>query len=196
MSKKLTQTLAIVLVAIAVVSYVLYQKYMVAATVNGKPISRLAIISELEKQGGKNILDSIITQELIRDQAAKENISVSQAELDKELKNIETSVASQGGTLDEVLKQKGMTKTDLLNEIKLQVMVQKLVKADTIKITDKEVEDYIKSNKDQFPVNAKVKPDTNQIKETLKSQKLQTKIQEFITALRTKAKITYFGSYK
>lgn len=196
MLKKIAPFLVAIIVIIAVVAYSLYQKYMIAATVNGTPISRLAVIAELEKQGGKKVLDTIITQELLLAQAKKENVSVSQAELDKEFKKIEITITEQGGTLDEALKQKGMTKADLSKEITLQVMVQKLVKADQIKITDKEVEDYMKANKDQFPADAKTKPDTNQIKETLKQQKLQIAIQKFITDLHTKAKINYFGAYK
>lgn len=196
MPKKIAPILIATLVVIATISYVFYQNYLVAASVNGKPISRLAVIAKLEKQGGKSVLDTIITQQLISEQAKKDNISVSQDEVDKEIKKIEASVASQGGTLDEALAQKGMTKADLSDEIKLQVTIQKLVKANEIKITDKEVEKYITDNKEQFPTNTKEKPDINQIKESLRQEKLQTKIQEFVTNLRKNAKITYFGSYK
>lgn len=196
MLKKIASIIFAVLIVMTLVSYFLYQKYLIAATVNDKSISRLEVVGELEKQGGKKVLDSIITQKLILEQAKKENISVSQAELEKELKKIEASVTSQGGTLDAALLQKGMTRADLSTEIKMQLIVQKLVKANAIKITDKEVEVYMNANKEQFPADSKTKPDTNQIKETLKTQKLQSKIQEFITGLHSKAKITYFGAYK
>lgn len=197
MPKKLTPIqIAAVVIVLAILGYVLYQNYLVAAIVNGKPIGRLGIVTELEKQSGKKLLDTVITQELIKEAATKANITVSQSDTDKELKTIEATVKAQGGTLDEALAQKGMTKADLTSDIQLQVMVQKLVKADDIKITDAEVTEYMKDNPEQFPANAKEKPDTNQIKESLKQQKLQTKIQSYITDLHTKAKITYFGSYK
>lgn len=197
MPKKLTPIqIAAVVIILIILGYVLYQNYLVAATVNGKPIGRLGIINQLEKQGGKSALDTVITQELIKDAAKKENITVSQADIDKEIKTIEATVKAQGGTLDAALAQKGMTKADLTSDIQLQVMVQKLVKADAIKITDEEVAKYMKDNKDQFPADAKEKPDTKLIKESMKQEKLQTKIQAFITDLHTKAKITYFGSYK
>lgn len=196
MLKKIAPIIGVVIVVIVFAAYFIYQNYLVAATVNGKPISRLTVIGELEKQGGKKILDTVITQQLIFDEAKKENIAVSQAETDKEIKNIEASVKAQGGTLDEALTQKGMTKADLNKEITLQVIVQKLVKSDSIKITDKEVDDYMKANRDQFPTDSKTKPDTTKIKDTLKQQKVDSEIQKYITALRGKAKISYFGSYK
>ena len=196
MSKKITPIIIIVLVIAVLLAFVMYQKYLIAATVNGTTISRLTVISELEKQGGKKALDTIITQELILAQAKKENISISQSEIDKELKTIEAGITAQGGTLDEALAQQGMTKNDLLKDVKIQAMVQKLVKADKITISDKEVDDYMKANKDQFPTNSKTKPDTIKIKESLKQQKLQAVIQKFITDLHSKAKITYFGMYK
>lgn len=196
MLKKLTSMLVIVLVILAVASYFLYQKYFIAATVNGKKISRLTIVEELEKQGGKKVLDSVITQELIVERAKKDKISISQSQIDAEIKKIEENVTSQGTTLDAALVQKGMTKDDLVKEIKLQLIVQKLAKTDEIKITDKDVEKYLADNKDQFPADSKTRPSNDQIKDTLKQQKVQEKIQEFLTNLRKDAKVEFFGSYK
>src|SRR3989344_668284 len=48
----------------------------IAAIVNGKPVSRMALIKNLEKTGGKQALDSLVTQELIKQEARKENITV------------------------------------------------------------------------------------------------------------------------
>jgi len=196
MKKNIKQIVGVSVLLVVVISYLAYQKYLVAATVNGKTISRLDIVRELEKQGGKNVLDGYITQQLIIEKAQKENITVSEQDIDKELKNIETSIKAQGGTLDAALEQKGMTRAQLNEDLQIQVMLQKLIKADEIKVTDKEVEVYIADNKEQFPADAKVKPDTKQIKEELRQEKLNSKIQEFVTNLRTSAKITYFGSYK
>jgi FKBP-type peptidyl-prolyl cis-trans isomerase (trigger factor) len=112
------------------------------------------------------------------------------------MKKIEAGVVAQGGTLEGALAQQGLTKADLVKDVKLQVLVQKLAKVDQIKISDAEVEKYMKDNKAQFPANAKDKPDTSKIRDLLKQQKAQTMIQEFITALRSKAKISYFGTYK
>ncbi|MCR4330711.1 MAG: SurA N-terminal domain-containing protein, partial [Patescibacteria group bacterium] len=46
----------------------------VAATVNGSPISRLSVVQQLEKEGGKNTLDSLITERLIESEVKKMGI--------------------------------------------------------------------------------------------------------------------------
>ena len=81
----------------------------VAATVNGSPISRLSVVKELEKQGGKQALGAIIDKKLIETELNKQKMSVTPAEIDEEIKKIEAQVSSQGGTLEMALAQQGMT---------------------------------------------------------------------------------------
>src|SRR3989338_9537421 len=83
-----------------------------AALVNGTPIARLTVIKELEKQNGKRTLDSLITQQLIFQAAKKKNLEIKQADVDKEVKNIEANTSKQGGNLDEMLKVQGMTRNE------------------------------------------------------------------------------------
>ena len=59
---------------------------------------------------------------------------------------IEVNVTSQGTTLEALLLQQGMTKDDLKSEIKLQLLVTKMVE-NNISVTDKEADDYIASQK-------------------------------------------------
>src|SRR3990167_8603459 len=70
----------------------LARRQLLAATVNGEPIGRLAVIAELEKQGGKNTLDSLITETIILQQAKKKNVTVTDKEIDKQIKDIEKSL--------------------------------------------------------------------------------------------------------
>ncbi len=157
----------------------------IAAVVNGQPIPRSAVISELEKQGGKQTLSALITRALIIQEAKKRNITVSQKDIDAQLKTIENNVSRQGVTLDEALKQQGMTKNDLVDQIRLQLILQKIV-GGNITVTDKEVEDYVSASKDVSK---------EQAKEQLKQQKEQQKIQDYLTQLKEKARVTYFVQY-
>jgi hypothetical protein len=172
----------------------LYRGFFVAATINGKSISRLAVITELEKQGGKRVLDTMITKEIIFQEAQKKGVTANQKEIDAEIKKIEKNISTQGLTLDQALAQQGMTKADLNSEVKVQVLLQKLTKGKTT-VSEKEIDDYIKANKDQFPANAKTKPPRAQIKAQLLSQKQQQKIQQYVEALRAKAKISILIKY-
>jgi hypothetical protein len=171
----------------------LLRNLIVAATVNGQPISRLAVVSELEKQGGKQALDSLITKTLIVQEARRKNVVVSQTDIDAEMKKINDNLAKQGQKLDQVLQLQGMTRDQLVEQIKLQKMIEKMVGNTTV--TDKDVADYIASNKDSLPQDQDAKAQAANIKTQLQQQKLNEKAQKFLEDLRAKAKINRFVSY-
>lgn len=169
-------------------------KMLVVASVNGRLISRITVIKELEKQNGKTVLDTIILKTLINQEAKKRSISVSQKDVDAEMKKIEANVASQGSTLDQLLKQQGMKKEELAGEIKIQLLVTKMVGSD-ISVSDKEIDDYITSQAEQLAANPGAQLTKDEVKQQIKQQKLQQKIQTFVSDLKAKAKIKYFISY-
>lgn len=159
---------------------------IVAATVNGRPITRLSLLSELEKQDGKQVLQSLLTKEIIRQEAAKNNVTVSKDEINAEIAKVEETIKKQGQTLDQALATQGWSRADLEDQIRTQLLVEKLL-AGKIAVTDKEVDDYIKENK------STESKDT--ILNLLKQQKLMTAYQAWIQDLLSKAKINYFVKY-
>ncbi len=171
-----------------------FKGLFVAALVNGQPISRLTLIAELEKQGGKQALTSLVNQTLILQEANKKNIEVSREEIDKSEKEIENSLKKQGQNLDTALAMQGMTRQDFLMQLKLRNLVEKLL-ADQIKVTDKEVAEYIEKNKESLPTNLKEPEIKKGVMEQLKQQKLGAKSQEWLANLAKNAKINYFVNY-
>ncbi len=166
----------------------------VAALVNGEPITRVAIIKELEKQGGKQALSSLVNQVLILQEAKKKNVQVSQAEIDASIKKIEDSLKTQGQNLDTALAQQGMTKQDLLMQLKLRNLVEKLL-ADKTQLADKEVADYIEKNKDTFPAEMTADEIKKNVENQLKQQKMGSASQAWLEELNKNSKINYFVSY-
>lgn len=166
----------------------------VAVLVNGQPILRLTVIQELEKQGGKQTLSSLVNQTLILQEGKKKNVEVNQEEIDVQSKQIEDSFKKQGQNLDTALAVQGMTRQDFLMQLKLRNLVEKLL-ADSIRVTDKEVADYIEKNKDTFPPDVKEDEIKKGVREQLKQQKLATKSQEWLGNLTKNAKINYFVNY-
>jgi hypothetical protein len=174
-------------------------KILFAASVNGQLVSRIDVVKELEKQGGKKTLDVFILKTLISQEAKKRKVAVSQKDVDAEIAKIEKNVATQGATLESLLAQQGMTKANLVDEIRLQLLVTKMVGNDAV-VTDKEIDDYIKAQSEQMALSSLEQPEAEApsrkvVKEQIKQQKLQEKIQAFITDLREKAKIKYFINY-
>lgn len=182
----------LVIVAAGLLFY--FKGLFVAALVNGVPITRVAVIKELEKQGGKQTLSSLVNQTLILQEAKKKNIQLSQEEIDAAAKQIEDSLKSQGQNLDTALAVQGMTRQDFLMQLKLRGLVEKLL-ADKIKVSDKEVADYIETNKDTLPTDLKESEIKKGVREQLKQQRMAGKSQEWLTNLQKNAKINYFVNY-
>jgi len=184
-----------ILVIIAIVGILFYFKNLfIIATVNNEPISRIAVIKELEKQAGKQVVSSLITKVLIFQEAKKKNINVTEEEISIEVKKIEESVEKQGQKLEDLLAMQGMKREDLVEQIKIQKIVEKILSSN-VKITDKEINDYIENNKNSLPEGQKPEELKESVKEMLKQQKLGNETQKWINELQSKANINYFLNY-
>lgn len=183
----------LIVIILAVLTFLL-KGLFVAALVNGQPILRLTLIKELEKQGGKQTLSSLVNQALIFQEAKKKNVEVSQKEIDEEAKKIEEDLKKQGQDLNTALLMQGMTREDFLMQLELRGLVEKLL-ADQIKVTDKEITDYMENNKETLPSNLSEKEIKDGIRQQLEQQKLAGKSQEWLAGLTKNAKINYFVNY-
>ena len=166
----------------------LFRSKIITAWVNGRPIYRSVYVRELETQAGKQILDTLVTKQLIM-QAAKENkITVTKEELAEEMKAVEELADQQGLTLEKLLELQGVSKSQLEEEIKLQKMIEKIVGED-MEVTDEEVSQYLEENRqylDETATEAELKETvTNQ----LSQQKLTETVREWIGKLQQEAKV-------
>lgn len=168
--------------------------FIIAATVNGQPISRLQVLTQLEKEGGKSVLDTLITNNLILQEGQKQKITVTDAEITAQINQIKDNLKAQGEDLNTALAAQGMTQKDLNDQIKLQILVQKMAGKD-INVTDAEIADSFKQNQSTYPKGTKLADVSDQIRKSLTQQKLSTSITSFIENLKSKAKINYFVNY-
>jgi parvulin-like peptidyl-prolyl isomerase len=195
MKLKISLKTAIIVGCVIVVAALLFafKGLFVAAMVNGSPISRFAVIHELESTSGKSTLDNLIVEKLIKDEARKQNIMVSNDEINAEISNVEKQITSQGGTLAQALASQNMSMDTLRNQILVEKELEGLL-ADKIQVTDADVATYINNNKITIPAgqDAAYK---DQIAAQLKQQKLSGIANDYITSLKSKANISYFISY-
>ncbi len=183
-----------VAVILIIVALFFAKGFFVAATVNGSPVSRWSVIKQLEKEGGKQALESIIDKKLIEAELTKQKITVTQEEVDGEIKKIEAQVTAQGGTLEMALSQQGLTEEKLREQITIQKKLEKLL-ADKVAVTEAEIDTYIKDSKATPPKEMKMEDFRKQISEQLKQQKFQTEAQKWVSDLTTNAKIKYYVNY-
>ncbi len=195
-AKSIKKPKLILIGALVIIAFLLFQfkGLFVAATVNGQPISRLEVLAQLEKEGGKSVLDTLVTNNLIMQEAAKEKVTVSSTEISAQIAQITSNLKAQGQDLNSALAAQGMTQNDLNYQVKLQILVQKLA-GKGITVTDQEAQDYFKQNQSTFPKGSKFADVSTQIKSQLMQQKTSEAIQTWITNLKSKAKINYFVKY-
>lgn len=189
-SKKTVAVLAILLV-IGAIFY--FKDYLVVATVNGEPISRLAVVQRLEKESGTAALDAMITEKLILSEARANNVSVSDEEVNQEIASIEEAVKAQGMTLDEALEQQGLEKSSFLESIKIQKTLQALLK-DKVAVSEEEVSRYISENQMTVPAGQEAMVQ-EQVRSQLENQKLSQEAEAYIASLREKASIHFYLEY-
>jgi hypothetical protein len=181
----------LVVILVGALVYFGVQKYgnvFVVATVNGKPIDRLSFYQRLEKQTGKQVLDQMVSESLIEQEANSKGITVSDKDIDAKVKELETQFKSQGG-LTQVLSLQGMSMSDLRTQLKYNLIVDKI--APKVTVSDKEITAEYDKNQTTYGEELTDAIKT-QIKNTLLQQKRSSMITTWFDDLKKKAKISTF----
>jgi foldase protein PrsA len=192
MSDKKKKIFWIVIIAIAVLAILYFLKSLfIVAIVNNQPISRFAFDRELERQGGQQILNKIITEMLIQQEAKRQKVTVTQVDIDQKFKEIDNQLKAQGQSLEAALAAQGQTKADFAVQMKTEILLEKML-SKNITVEDKEITDYFEENKALFEKGTTLESQKEEIKNVLVQQKLSEKLQSWLVDLQSKAKIIYF----
>ena len=146
----------------------------------------MQVVSELEKIYGKRVLESLVTQKLIDNEAKARGIVISPNDVDTEVKDLETQLKAQGLTLDQALAEQGIT----LDYLKKQIAVQKELKnmlADQIQVSEDDINQFITENKITIPEGEEENFKT-QIKNQIEQEKLSTAANALLESLKAKVK--------
>lgn len=163
-----------------------YKNQFVVAWVNGRPVSRLAYVRELEKLGKNQAIDSLTTKQLINAEAKNKKINVDAAEIDAAMETIAAKAKEQGTSLDELLTAQGITESMVREEVRLQKLLEKMVTVSDP--TEEEINQYWKDNQLYYP-DQKLEEVLEDITGQLKQQKMIGAVQELIATLQSQAKI-------
>lgn len=177
--------LAIALGLIGLLYY--FKDQFIVAWVNGRPITRMVYVRELEKLAKNQAIDSLLTKRLIIAEAAKQKVTVAKEEIDEAMANIEKRAIAQGTSLDELLKAQGVSLQSVREEVRLQKLLEKMV--GEITVSDEQISSYFDDNKTALYKDQTLDKVKDEISEQLKQQALINKIQELIARLQTEAKI-------
>ena len=117
-------------------------------TVNGQSISHSDLDSKLEASPASHgVLQQMVTNDLIDQYAKDHNITVSQADIDKQEAQYKTQYPN--GQWDELLKARGLTEQDVQDLIRRQLIIDRAV-GGNIHISDAQIASYFQKNHAQF----------------------------------------------
>lgn len=129
----------------------------VVATVNGTKITKDQLYEEMYSQGGSSLLESLITQELINQEAKKSNITVSDEDIEAEL---ERQAAASGMSVEDMMQMfmyyYGYAEEDIREMGSQQAVIRKLL-SPQIEITEEMIQQYYEENTDQFTTPEQVR---------------------------------------
>lgn len=189
------KTLIITLLVLTVLTGLYFLKgFFIVAVVNGKPISRWALDRQLEKVAGSQILNTKIAEMLVLQEGRNQKITVSNEEINQEVKKLDDQFKTQGQSLDSILALQNQSKKEFLRQIKIQLLVEKMLGKE-IEVTGEEIADYFKENQELFAEGATLESEKENIRQTLFNNKLTEKIQLWLQDLQNKAKILYFVKF-
>lgn len=114
------------------------------AIVNGHVIDKESLYELLVDSGGKKALEQLIVNELIHQEADKQHVAVTEADIDQELNIIKLAFQSPEDYLNQ-LSEDGFTERSVRSQIRTQLLLRGLLGSD-IDISDADVRRYYDQN--------------------------------------------------
>ncbi len=157
--------IAVLALAVIVLSVMIVQQpsaepseepIQVVAIVNGEEISRNDLFEAMYAQGGQEVLDQVITRKLITQLAEEKEMSVSEDELEEEIKSIiDESFQGAEDQFEMILEQYGISMDAFREDARLNLLVRKLA-MEEIDISEEEAEEYFEENRHLFDTEEEV----------------------------------------
>ncbi len=120
------------------------------AAVNGEEITKDELYEAMFTNGGREILERLISNRLILQEAKELEISVNEGDIDAEIgKVIKENFYGAEDYFYQALEQYGLTEEALRRDLEIELLLRKIVR-EQIEITEKEVKEYYTENQYLF----------------------------------------------
>jgi len=149
MGKKKNYAIIYILAAVFVVgaiAWAMFAGQQNIALINGQRVSREQFENALEDNGGITVLNMMIGEKLIDQEAAKNGVQIPESEVDNQLNQIKDSM---GTSFSSILQQYGMSEDDLRESLRVNLIVFEMSTKDVV-ITDEQAETYFYENRENY----------------------------------------------
>ncbi|WNR44793.1 peptidyl-prolyl cis-trans isomerase [Paenibacillus roseipurpureus] len=121
----------------------------VVAKIGNRDITMAELQTVLTRHYGAEQLGQMLDREVIRLEGNETQITVSSAELNRELKRMQQGYESEQQFYDSMQSQLGMSQQEIKEDVSNKLLLEKLATA-SIHITDPQVDTYISTHADEF----------------------------------------------
>lgn len=158
------------------------------ATVNGEAIDRQAFTSKVLRLSGESVMNELITEKIVRQEARKRKLTVKRDEIKKRVAELEKRLARQGINLNNYLARQKQTRAELERDMTIQILVEKMF-APKEAVTDRDIDNYFKTTRVVRGRGAILESQLISIKQLVYQQKLRKNFLTWLTQQSKKAKI-------
>lgn len=183
-------SMALIVVVIGLATYKV-GPWLVPAVAGNKLVTRFELWSRLEKSYGAQALDDMVNEKILDHAIDEAHVKVDQTKLDDQVKALEKQFESTGG-LDDALKQRGLTRKDLIKQVRTQLAVEELL-ADKINPSDEEVKKQFDAGATTMYKDKKFEDVKVGITDELKQTKLRDAFLAWFADVKKTAKVKTFG---
>ena len=131
---------------------------------------------------------------MVFQEANKKKVTASDQDINNEIAKIKKQFEAQGQNLDQLLLTQGLSQEKFKEEVKVQILVQKIL-GDQAKVSDKEFNDFLSKNKELIENEKDQATAKAALRTQMEQQKLAQKYQEWIATVKKNAKINYLVNY-
>lgn len=180
----------LVLVIIGLLLVFTFKKsWIVAATVNNEPITNLELQTKLNQQFRDQLISQLVNEKLLDQEARKNQVVITEADLNQKITELENNVGG-ASALDSLLSQQGQTRAMLKDQLRIQVVIEKLYSKEAT-LSAQEVDNYIIQNQSQLRASDSA-GQKKEVEDLLKQQKLGQIFSEKFQALKSLANVKIF----
>jgi parvulin-like peptidyl-prolyl isomerase len=146
-SKTVLKVLALILILMFVDFFVQYlnNDYSIAV-INGQRISKRKYINQLETMYGKQVADTLIEEELVKQLGKENEVKIEKEKIDEAYKDIEDRIGGKEA-LEEALLLNNLTEAELKSQLENELILKSIVEP-TLQYTEEDLAKFFEEYKE------------------------------------------------
>lgn len=146
----------------------------IVAKVNDQAITKDELYDVMVEQYGAQAVEYLISEKIIKSEIEKENVKVDDAEVEAEVNKVKEYYGSEEA-FNQAMGEYGFNIEDIKNDIIMNMQIKKLVES-KVTITDEEIGNYFKENKETLNQEEQVKASHILVEKEEEAKEVEEKI--------------------